>query len=515
MRSQPWPLRLSSSVTLLDDAASHFAAKVGQRAWSDLRNRAPNFPAKFLNGSVCTGSDIFSICVTKVFSQLAEMADVASDVVVSFMCEKDPKKQAFLMAQDLVTENPDCCLYDDVTTLSAGSAVCVRHHGEGGKCAVKRCHSFGSGFSCTTISRYNPDPDSAADARGSLMSGGNATADTWQGSLDYMEMRRPWMAAFENVDALDDKPDGLSMEDSNLVQARKMLTAIGYISFVLEMRSLEFGVPQDRHRIYIGAVAMELYGFDLPKAISSAQTMSDTIKSLKLADHIPLTALMLPDDDELVLMELQNWQAIKASRDETHGKDTSWQSKHQDEYQKCGLRWGNLIPTKEMKNSAWFDILTEREKDLVVFTHFSAPDVTSIDVGQSIGRHRPQVRSDIAMTVTPSEKRWDMRSHRLRVAPESLALQGIPWEELDISFEASTLHSLAGNAWTGSVCTAFFMGMVVHAPIPAPSSASSASAARDASILIADEGEAIEVDYASDNGDDESDDGDNINETDA
>ena len=62
-----------------------------------------------------------------------------------------------------------------------------------------------------------------------------------------------------------------------------------------------------------------------------------------------------------------------------------------------------------------------------------------------------------------------MKAQRLRVAPESFALQGIPWEHLDISFDPLTLHSLAGNAWTATVCMAFFLGMVALAPIPSQS----------------------------------------------
>ena len=90
-----YALELNSATTLLDDAASYFAARVGQRAWSDLQNRARDFPSTFLNGSVCTGTDVFSICVSKVFGQLADFADVASRMVVSFVCEKDVKKTGF------------------------------------------------------------------------------------------------------------------------------------------------------------------------------------------------------------------------------------------------------------------------------------------------------------------------------------------------------------------------------------------------------------------------------------
>ena len=107
-----------------------------------------------------------------------------------------------------------------------------------------------------------------------------------------MRDHRPWPATFENLDTLDDKStevqDSFLVDDSNLRQARQMLTDIGYVSFVLEMRSLEFGVPQDRRRTYIGAIAMVLYGYDVPKAVASTEIITDTIEQLKIAKPIGL-----------------------------------------------------------------------------------------------------------------------------------------------------------------------------------------------------------------------------------
>ena len=406
------------------------------------------------------------------------------------------------MAQDMVEDNPECCVYDDVHSLVDGHAICVRHHRDGGKCKVLGCHSFGSGFSCTAISHYNVHSPSA---RATLLTGGNPTADTWKSSLAYMRDHRPWLATFENLDTLDDKStevqDSFLVDDSNLRQARQMLTDIGYMSFVLEMRSLEFGVPQDRRRTYIGAIAMELYGYDVPKAVASTERMIDAIKQMKMPKPIDISSLTLPMDDDLVMLELQYWQGVKANRDESGNKDTAWQAKHQDTFQKHGLRWGNLEPHWKTAASPWFDTLTEREKDIVVFTENSAPDVLSIDVSQSIGRHRPQVHSDLALTCTPGEKRWDMTSRRLRVAQETFALQAIPWEDMDMSFDPPTLHSLAGNAWTGTVCMAFFMGMVVNLPLPrkaVPSSAGASSSSAHAGLEHNQHAKEVEQDFDGD-----------------
>ena len=55
---------------------------------------------------------------------------------------------------------------------------------------------------------------------------------------------------------------------------------------------------------------------------------------------------------------------------------------------------------------------------------------------------------------------------RLLTAVESLGLQAIPWQDLDVSVDIPVLHSLAGNAWTGTVAMAVFFSMIVHIPLP-------------------------------------------------
>ena len=93
------------------------------------------------------------------------------------------------------------------------------------------------------------------------------------------------------------------------------------------------------------------------------------------------------------------------------------------------------------------------------------PDAVSLDVGQSIGRQRVRSCPDISLTVTPGEKRYMIRDRqRLRTACESLGLEAIPWEDQDMSVDIPVLHSLAGNAWTGTVAMAVTLGLLAHVP---------------------------------------------------
>ncbi len=257
--------------------------------------------------------------------------------------------------------------------------------------------------------------------------------------------------------------------DSNLSQARTMLSEIGYTTFVLLMNSVDYGVPQDRVRIYIGCVALEQYCYDIPSSIASTVEMAKCIQSMQISQPVDYEDLLLKDDDELVTLELQYWQGLRASSHDVFRKDNLWQKKHQEEFEKHGLRWGHVEASPAMKESPWYQALSPREQDLVVFTLHAHPQAVSIDVSQSVGRHRPTTHK-VAGTVTPGEKRYMMDRNRLRVAVESLALQAIPWQELDLSADPPVLQSLAGNAWTGTVAMASFFGIIAHLPMSSASS---------------------------------------------
>jgi site-specific DNA-cytosine methylase len=280
-----------------------------------------------------------------------------------------------------------------------------------------------------------------------------------------MQRHRPLLAVMENVDNFDDA--NTHECQSNLNQAPDMLGDIGYATLVLKLNSSNFGMPQDRSRLYIGCVALELYGYDVNKALSSTKIMADTVRAMQIHQPLEYDDILLDDDDELVMLELQAWQTLRSTDSVAHGKDTSWQERHQEEFRKHGLRWGFDDVPADMKASPWYKVLLPREQDIVIFTMRTDAAALSVDVSQSIGRSRVSTNAKMSGTVTPAEKRFFIKRKRLRIAAESFALQAIPWKDLDMTCEPPTLHSLAGNAWTGTVAMAVFFGMIAHLPWPA------------------------------------------------
>ena len=306
----------------------------------------------------------------------------------------------------------------------------------------------------------------SAEARGSLSTGGNATSDTFLSTRAYMKIHRPKFTIMENVSDIDEGGSGESLletNQSNLSQLRDLLSEIGYVTFVLLLNSKDFFVPQDRWRIYIGGVPLEVYGYDLPSATRSVASMAELIESLQSEQQIDLEQFLIADNDELVMHELRHVQEA-SEEDDPWSKETGWQKAHREKFEEHGLRWGYETVPHEMQASPWFQTLKPREQDLILFTMKTQPAAVSLDLSQSIGRHRVSLANKCPGTVTPSEKRFFLKRRRLRVAVESLAMQAIPWQDIDVSHEPHVLHSLAGNAWTGTVAMAVLFSILMQIP---------------------------------------------------
>ena len=124
---------------------------------------------------------------------------------------------------------------------------------------------------------------------------------------------------------------------SNLEQARELIQDTGYMTFVLMMNSKMYGLPQDRRRIYIGMIALELFCYDLQAAVLMGDKIMALIKDMEIQQALKVTDLLLNDSDELVLTELNHWLGTQHPGSPSDN-DTSWQQKHQEELSKAGLR---------------------------------------------------------------------------------------------------------------------------------------------------------------------------------
>ena len=93
---------------------------------------------------------------------------------------------------------------------------------------------------------------------------------------------------------------------SNLDQARQLIQDNGYMTFVLMLNSKMYGLPQDRRRIYIGMIALELFCYDPAAALLMNDKIRTLINNLEIQQALKVTDLLLNDGDELVLTELNH-----------------------------------------------------------------------------------------------------------------------------------------------------------------------------------------------------------------
>ena len=143
-----------------------------------------------------------------------------------------------------------------------------------------------------------------------------------------------------------------------------MLSEIGYATFVIFLNSKDYGVPQERKRLYMGAIALELYKYNLQAAQPSASDMAKVVQSLAIQQPLAMSDVLLEDTSPFLAIELDHWLQLDQNDNDSLTKEASWQKKHQDEFEKHGLRWGHATVPPNIQLSPWFSCLSAREKDI-------------------------------------------------------------------------------------------------------------------------------------------------------
>ena len=105
--------------------------------------------------SMCSGSGVDG----EVFVLLANLLPENLNVQVLSVCEKEPKKQAWL--QYLLREGSfeNACLFENAEHMHQQSATCLQHKQPGGEtehmCSIRKPFIASCGFSCKLLSRMN------------------------------------------------------------------------------------------------------------------------------------------------------------------------------------------------------------------------------------------------------------------------------------------------------------------------------------------------------------------------
>jgi site-specific DNA-cytosine methylase len=296
--------------------------------------------------------------------------------------------------------------------------------------------------------------------------------------LKIGESARTFFAAVKLITVL--RPKLVILENVNSapwdMYTGQIFPKLGYVPRCVTLDSKQFYLPQTRQRGYLVAVDAADIGEEQAAAIASE--WETQLLKCKRAPSSPISAFLRPADDPATTL-------ARADMERKGPSNAEWalcSLRHADARQKLGLRRDdNPFSQKAMRNgrlisatypshswmSFWQSQVT-RVVDLmdIAFAsgHKSGFDLgyktAMIDVSQNVDRNNLVSTSKAGLgnklgivgCITPSGMPIVTELMRPVTGTETLALQGLPVEELVISTETQAqLRDLAGNAMTVTV----------------------------------------------------------------
>ncbi|CAK9118311.1 unnamed protein product, partial [Durusdinium trenchii] len=356
----------------------------------------------------------------------------------------------------------DACMFEDATVLKDDAKRKCRVHGQ--NCELPdRVDAFGAGFSCTSYSMLNKNASENATAMTKSVnqdpSGNVASVTTFHGCLDVLDECSPVWAVFENVESIDREVDDDTQ--TNLELCLAAIADRGYASQSFLLDALWFGLPQSRRRVYIVCLSIRdrNVGCSAEDFLSNVQSI---ITKLYLQSP-PADKFLLPDTHALVKGHLRSLEADRQQRlakeqeqdtSKAHPKNPSWMALHMNVAEKRGITWP-LNVCKQVKESPWFRVLTERAQEVVGFASDErerlGKPVDYADVYHSASRYSTG-RGNFPI-VLPRTIGWTFLRQRLVLGRELMMFQGHS-VSADCDLTEAQLGNMAGNAFAGNVVIA-------------------------------------------------------------
>lgn len=153
-----------------------------------------------------------------------------------------------------------------------------------------------AGFSCKNFSRlfHACSEGSRAEMLDSILEEGKgSTGATFQALLQFIAAHAPMFLLWENVRQLVDA-------DSNRHVLIRGFEEVGYAVAWDLFNSKDFGIMQDRVRVFGISLNVERSGLPWPEAQSLCQAIVELVKAMKLKECLPLSDFLLKPDDEVL-----------------------------------------------------------------------------------------------------------------------------------------------------------------------------------------------------------------------
>ena len=328
----------------------------------------------------------------------------------------------------------------------------------------RRLHS--SGFSCKDLSKLTKF---RTEGRSSLPDASGTSGTTLAGLLAYLEAHLPEIVLLENVDDL------LSPTSPNFDHLKKQLEAIGYCIDARPIIAYSYESPQRRSRAH-------LVCFLVPRSMTRAQVDDHVQKALDLAIRLAtckdgdkyngprLKSFLLKPSDQYCKDEHDRRVKFRESANvASELKDLEvWKEQNRATLERVGSSVSERV-VEEGERGGQYDLLTPRQKLALGHSLHAVPDLTNVDVYQSLGRQFIGCDQDVLSTVVPGSIKWLRSLKRILLGWEGLSIQGMPPEIINfavaLGYKDSQLMDLAGNSFTGMVYAAFLIAALVWAPV--------------------------------------------------
>ena len=417
--------------------------------------------------SACTGSASEVVCAhffekaVRDFSASGQGFQHFS-IKPMFNCEVREDKRAWIHGVHKKYSNNEPCVFSDIQDLKNAHADCSTH---GHPCKVPACDIFVCCASCKDLSRLSPA--SGLVLKHAQSQGGSS--QTFHGMLAHIDVARPAVVIFENVEAINDVDS--SAEVSNMDIILSEFASRNYECQQMCGDSSKYGVPQKRRRVYVIALLVVAS----PAIDFFNRSIGDTFETLRslitVCQRLPPCAaeILYSANDATVLNSLKLRQlGLQKSYNLCYSVDKAIATSIAS-----GVSWSAIQMPEFLKSSPWMPTLTPQQRHVAAFSLATeAAPVLLRDVSSPSGKARLSTLCGaglhVSFTVTPKQVVLVFKEDdppRLMLGEEALLLQGFPIATVsDLVAQTSTTNAasadLAGNMVSVPVLLALLMASV-------------------------------------------------------
>jgi site-specific DNA-cytosine methylase len=185
---------------------------------------------------------------------------------------------------------------------------------------------------------------------------------------------RPAFHWWENVKEVLE--NGSDSDESNIVVMRQLLGRVGYTMHYEKLDSRNYGLAQQRVRVFGLCMRVEGSGLSWAEADALCQKIMRKAKSLTVPP-LPLKAFMLP----ATAPEVSQYLATKLKNRMPEKSNVDWLASAQELCKTKGIRLSDLQVPAATRFSPWYDALPTREQHaLSIFFTLHGTSLRSIDL---------------------------------------------------------------------------------------------------------------------------------------